>query len=52
MALNDVEIENLLRGDMSDIEDFNDDDDDLNEEQIIIQHIAEITEFLLFYGCY
>ncbi|KAF0748235.1 Uncharacterized protein FWK35_00018836 [Aphis craccivora] len=30
MALNDAEIENLLRGDMSDIEDFN----------------AEITEFI------
>lgn len=40
MALNDAEIENLLRGDMSDIEDFN--DDDLNEEQIITKHIAEI----------
>ncbi|KAL4085461.1 hypothetical protein QTP88_027319 [Uroleucon formosanum] len=46
MALNDAEIENLLRGDMSDIEDFNDDEDDLNEEQIITQHIAEITEFI------
>jgi len=28
MALNDFEIENLLRGDMPDIEDFNDDEDD------------------------
>lgn len=46
MALNDAEIENLLRGDMSDIEDFNDDEDDLNEEQIITQHISEITEFI------
>jgi hypothetical protein len=46
MALNDAEIENLLRGDMSDIEDFNDDEDDLNEEQIITQHIAEITEYI------
>ncbi|KAE9525654.1 hypothetical protein AGLY_014181, partial [Aphis glycines] len=46
MALNDAEIENLLRGDMSDIEDFNDDEDDLNEEQIITKHIAEMTEFI------
>jgi len=46
MALKDFEIENLLRGDMSDIEDFNDDEDDLNEEQIITQHIAEITKFI------
>ncbi|XP_015374797.1 PREDICTED: uncharacterized protein LOC107169544 [Diuraphis noxia] len=46
MALNDAEIENFLRGDMSDIEDLNDDEDDLNEEQIITQHIVEITEFI------
>jgi len=31
---------------MSDIEDFNDDEVDLNEEKIIAQHIAEITEFI------
>lgn len=46
MALNDTEIENLLRGDMSDIEDFNDDEDDLNEETFIAKRIAEINEFI------
>lgn len=46
MALNDIEIANLLRGDLSDIEDFNDDDDDVDEETIIAQCISEMTEFV------
>jgi len=46
MALNDIEIANLLRGDLSDIEDFNDDDDDVDEETIIEQRISEMTEFV------
>lgn len=44
MALNDIEIANLLRGDLSDIEDFN--DDDIDEETIIAQRISEMTEFV------
>jgi len=46
MAINDAEIENLPRGDMSDTDDFNNDVDDHNEEQFITQHIAEITEYI------
>lgn len=44
MALNDLEIENLLRGDLSDIEDF--DDDDFDEETIIAQRISEMNDFI------
>jgi len=46
MALNDTEIENLLGGDLSDIEYFNDDDDDVDEETFITQHISEMAEFI------
>lgn len=44
MSLRESEIEDLLRGDLSDIEDFNDIDD--NEETIILQRIAEMADFI------
>jgi len=46
MALNDIEIANLLRGDLSDIEDFNDDDEDVDEETYYAQRTSEMTDFV------
>lgn len=45
MALKEIEIEELLRGDLSDIDEF-DDDNDYDEKTIIYQQIVKMSEFI------
>lgn len=49
MALTDDDIEQLLRGDLSDIEDF-DDTDNVNDESDIIKAFEDMDNFILQNG--